>query len=277
MKRSMQGGSTKGERRENRKPAARKFNALPSDHLLSSHLTAAPTRPSNAPLEALTDAQGALINAIEVYDLIFATGEFGTGKTYVPSAMAADAMLAKEITKIYITRPNVGCDEDYGFLPGDLNEKVAPWAQPVIDVLNERMGAGHVEYLLKVGKIEIAPLGMLRGRTFKDCFVILDEAQNTTPKQMKLFLSRIGERCTMVVDGDLEQCDLPAGSPSGLVDGMNKMIGHAWVGHIHFGVDDIVGSGNARDVCLAYSSKRETRPVHHPASPTGAILTSRVH
>lgn len=226
--------------------------ALPSDMLLTKPRMQA----NNKPLEALTDAQAALINAITVYDLIFATGEFGTGKTYVPSVMAADALLAGEIEKIYITRPNLGCDEEYGFLPGDLDEKTAPWAAPVIDVLNQRLGAGHVEYFLKVGTIEIAPLGMLRGRTFKDCFVILDEAQNTTPKQMKLFLSRIGENCTMVVDGDLEQCDLPASVESGLRDGMDKMIGHKWVGHVHFGIDDIVRSGNARDVCLAYSTKK---------------------
>lgn len=231
-------------------------------------------RPSVKPLEPLTLAQAALINALDVYDLIFATGEFGTGKTYVPSATAADALLAGTIDKIYITRPNIGCEEEYGFLPGELDEKVAPWAQPVIDVLIERMGAGHVEYLLKVKKIEIAPLGMLRGRTFKDCFVILDEAQNTTPKQMKLFLSRIGENCKMVVDGDLEQCDLPAGAESGLRDGMEKMLGHSWVVHVNFGIDDIVRSGNARDVCLAYSTKKG-----HPVGQAelGRFLGHRPH
>lgn len=205
------------------------------------------------PWAPITDAQHALKNAIDVYPITFAIGEFGTGKTYVPASIGADRFLAGEIDKFIITRPAVGCDEEHGFLPGDLDEKVAPWAQPVIDVLNERLGAGHVEYLRKAGVIEIAPLGMLRGRTFSNAFVMLDEAQNTTPRQMKLFLSRIGEGTTMVVDGDLEQKDIVG--KSGLEDAVERFRHHQSFGYVEFGVDDIVRSGIAREVCLGYSAR----------------------
>ena len=208
---------------------------------------------AKAPWFPLTDAQGSLKNAIDVYPITFAVGEFGTGKTFVPAAIAADRFMAREIDKILITRPAVGCDEEYGFLPGDLDEKVAPWAKPVIEVLEQRMGASYVDYLLKVGKIEIAPLAFLRGRTFTDAFVILDEAQNTTPRQMKLFLSRIGEGTTMVVDGDIEQQDI-AGK-SGLEDAIERFKGHPSFGYVEFGVEDIVRSGVAREICYGYSAR----------------------
>ena len=221
---------------------------LPSDKYLPTPRAI----PALRPIEGMTDAQDALINALDVYEIIFATGEFGTGKTYVPVAKWCEAYQAGDTEKLYITRPNVGCDEEYGFLPGDLSEKVAPWAAPVVQVLNERLGAGHVDYLIKAGVIEIAPLGMLRGLTMKNCWAILDEAQNATPKQMKLFLSRIGENAKFIIDGDLEQKDIPG--QSGLEDGLNRMSGHHCVGHVHFEIDDIVRSGIARDVCIAYSN-----------------------
>jgi phosphate starvation-inducible PhoH-like protein len=184
-------------------------------------------------------------------------GPAGTGKTYIPAAIAAEAMSRKSIKKIIITRPAVGADEEHGFLPGDLKEKVAPWAAPVVSILEEKLGAGAVEYMIDSGQIEIAPLGMLRGHTFNDAFVIFDEAQNATKKQMKLFLTRFGKNCKMVVDADpYEQCDIGDGSMSGFVDGWETMHGHPSVGFIQFTLDDIVRSGMCREILLRYNSKK---------------------
>lgn len=195
------------------------------------------------------------MNAIEVYDLVFCKGPAGTGKTYIPAAMAADYFRAKEIKKIIITRPAVGADEEHGFLPGDLNEKTAPWAAPVLKILEERMGAGAVEYMIQSGQIEIAPLGMLRGHTFNDAFVILDEAQNVTPKQMKLFLTRIGRNAKVIVDGDpYDQTDIDG--MSGMDDAWDVMMGHDQVGFIEFTIDDIVRSGLVRDVLIRYAERK---------------------
>jgi phosphate starvation-inducible PhoH-like protein len=186
-------------------------------------------------------------------------GPAGTGKTYIPAAYAAELFDAKQIKKIIVTRPAVGADEEHGFLPGDLNEKVAPWAAPVIAILEERLGAGAVEYMIESKQIEIAPLGMLRGHTFNDAFVIFDEAQNATKKQMKLFLTRFGKNCKMVVDADpYEQCDIGEGSMSGFVDGWEVMKGHRSVGFIQFTLDDIVRSGMCREILLRYNNQKGT-------------------
>lgn len=246
----------KGARRTQR-AANTQHATLPGDSL-----QVPAQRAKRKPWQLLTEAQRVLSNAISVYPITFAVGEFGTGKTFVPAATAADAFIAGEIDKILITRPSVGCDEELGFLPGTLEEKIAPWAKPVVEVLIERMGAGHVEYLLKVGKIEIAPLGLLRGRTFTNAFVMLDEAQNTTPKQMKLFLSRIGEGTTMVIDGDMEQKDIDG--KSGLEDAIARFKGHPAFGYVEFGVEDIVRSGVAKEICYGYSA-RYARSANAPA------------
>jgi phosphate starvation-inducible protein PhoH and related proteins len=259
-------GQTKGERREGRKSQRNHFHppSLPGDHL---------TRPrqqrNRKPFTPKTDTQERYANAIEVYDLVFCRGPMGTGKTYVPAALAAEAFEDKLISKIIITRPCVGAEEEYGFLPGDLHEKTAPWAKPVLDVLTEKLGAGAVEYLVESGQIEIAPLGMLRGATFKDCFVLFDEAQNATIGQMKLFLTRIGENAKVIVDGDPdEQLDIPA-SESGFNDAWDRMQGHPQIGFVTFDVDDIVRSGLARDILLRYREKKGASVGH---AELGTIL-----
>lgn len=225
---------------------------LPSD----LHLAAPRTQKSRKPLEPRTDAQASYLNAIDTYDLVFCMGPAGTGKTYVAAARAAEELDRKRIKKIIITRPAVGAEEEYGFLPGELEEKIAPWAAPVIAILEERLGAGAVEYMLQAKQIEIAPLGMLRGHTFNDAWVIFDEAQNATPKQMKLFLTRFGENCKMIVDADpYDQCDLPEGTKSGFLDAWDVMKGHRSVGFVEFTLDDIVRSGMCRDILLRYSEK----------------------
>jgi phosphate starvation-inducible PhoH-like protein len=234
---------------------ARREQHPPSDFL-------APTpriQRSTKPLEAQTEAQAAYLNAIDVYDLVFCMGPAGTGKTYIPAARAAEALARRDIEKFIITRPAVGADEEYGFLPGELEEKIAPWAAPVIAILEERLGSGTVEYMLQAKKIEIAPLGMLRGHTFNNTWVLFDEAQNATPKQMKLFLTRFGKNCKMIVDADpYDQCDIGDGHMTGFVDAWELMKGHPKTGFIEFTLDDIVRSGMCRDILLRYHTRKGT-------------------
>jgi phosphate starvation-inducible PhoH-like protein len=239
-------------------------HGLPGDDL---SFTQPRTQANRTPLEAQTEAQSAYINAIGVYDLVFCKGPAGTGKTYIPAVMAAEAFRAKAIKKIIITRPAVGADEEHGFLPGDLKEKVAPWAAPVLKIIEQKLGAGTVEYLIESGQIEIAPLGMLRGHTFNDAFVICDEAQNITPKQMKLFLTRIGENAKVVVDGDpYDQKDIQG--MSGMDDAWDVMRGHPRVGFVEFDIDDIVRSGLVRDILIRYA-ERKGEPVGQAAANSG--------
>lgn len=229
--------------------------------------------PTKQPLTPQTEAQRQYMSTIATYDLVFCKGPAGTGKTYIPATMAAAAIEAAQVNKIIITRPAVGAEEEYGFFPGDLNEKVAPWAKPVIAILQERLGAGRVEYMLKAETIEIAPLGMLRGHTFNDAFVIFDEAQNATPSQMKLFLTRIGQNVKVIVDGDpFDQKDI-AGL-SGFDDAWRVMEGHPSVGFIEFDIDDIVRSGLCRDVLIRYAQKKD-RTVGHAELQT--VLGARKH
>lgn len=248
MTKRSQGCTTKAERREKSKARYQRNATLPGDHLDVSRPT---TRHSRRPLEPKTEAQAAYINAIQTYDLIFCKGPAGTGKTYVAAAAAAEAFEGREIKKIIITRPAVAAEEDYGYFPGDLMEKIAPWAKPVIAILEQRLGAGAVEYMLKSEQIEIAPLGMLRGHTFENAFIIFDEAQNATVSQMKLFLTRIGENVKVIVDGDPdEQTDIKG--ESGFMDAWDRMRGHRQIGFVSFTIDDIVRSGLCRDILLRY-------------------------
>lgn len=256
-------------------------HALPGDDLLT---TVPRIQGNRKPLEAQTDAQASYINAIATYDLTFCKGPAGTGKTFIPAVMAADAFRGKHIKKIIITRPAVGADEEHGFLPGDLLEKTVPWAKPVVAILEERLGAGAVEYMLKSGQIEISPLGMLRGHTFNDAFVIFDEAQNATPKQMKLFLTRIGKNVKVIVDGDpYDQTDIQG--TSGMDDAWDVMRGHPQVGFVEFTIDDIVRSGLVRDVLIRYANRKgepvgqadATAGLDKFLSNAGPVLGDRPH
>ena len=213
------------------------------------------TRGSKKPLKALNKTQGVYMKCINNATITFSKGPAGTGKTYIAASMAAEALKRNEIEKIIITRPAVEAEEEFGFLPGDLDEKFAPYFSPVRKILEERLGAGTVEYMLKAGKIEIAPIAFLRGHTFKDCWVLFDEAQNTTPKQMYLFLSRIGDNCKVVIDGDLKQLDIEG--HSGLDDAIDKMHGHPQVRVVQFEPKDIVRSGIARDIIMRYEGLDE--------------------
>jgi phosphate starvation-inducible PhoH-like protein len=203
------------------------------------------------PLRALTEAQGAYAASIQDNIITFGVGPAGTGKSYVAAAMAADMLHDKEIDKIIITRPAVEAGESFGFLPGELEEKYAPYIDPFRDILNERLGKSYVEYLIKHNRIMAKPLAFMRGMTFKNCWAIFDEAQNATPGQMKLFLTRIGESCKVIVDGDCEQSDLTV--QSGLTDALYRFRGMTNIGIVRFDINDIVRHGIVRDVIRAYA------------------------
>lgn len=202
------------------------------------------------PLAPKTDNQRRYINAIRNFDLTFGTGPAGTGKTYIACAIAAEMLESKSVEQIILTRPAVEAGEEFGFIPGDLNEKYEPYLTPVRSVFEERLGKSYFEYLLKVGKIKAVPLAFMRGMTFNDAFVILDEAQNTTTKQMKMFLTRLGTNCKTVIDGDEEQVDI-AGA-SGLTDSIARISYIPAVKVIEFGENDIVRSGLVAEVIKAY-------------------------
>ncbi|KAF0994461.1 PhoH family protein [Geobacillus sp. TFV-3] len=168
------------------------------------------------PIRVKTLGQRYYVAAIEQYDLTFGIGPAGTGKTYLAVVMAVKALKNGSVKRIVLTRPAVEAGESLGFLPGDLKEKVDPYLRPLYDALNDVLGAEYTQRLIERGTIEIAPLAYMRGRTLEDAFVILDEAQNTTPAQMKMFLTRLGFGSKMVITGDISQVDLPKGVESGL-------------------------------------------------------------
>lgn len=208
----------------------------------------------NSPIVARNEAQAHYLKAIESKQLIFATGEAGCGKTWISAAKAAEALIHKDVDRIIVTRPVLQADEDLGFLPGDISEKFAPYFRPVYDVLVKRLGASFMQYCLRpeIGKVEIAPFAYMRGRTFENAVVILDEAQNVTAAQMKMFLTRLGENVTVIVNGDITQCDLPAGVQSGLSDALARFEEDEMVGLVRFTTDDCVRSALCQRTLKAY-------------------------
>lgn len=207
----------------------------------------------NSPIRAKTGAQERYIQAVKHFTLTFATGPAGTGKTWLAAALAAQALEAKETERIVITRPAIEAGENLGFLPGELEEKFDPYLQPFRDVLIQRLGKGAFEYHLRVGNIEAVPLAYMRGRTFKNAWVILDEAQNTTPTQMKMFLTRIGEDCKVIVNGDVRQQDIRG--ESGLVDAVRRVSFIPAVKVVEFGRSDVVRSGLVQEIVEAYEKE----------------------
>ena len=207
------------------------------------------------PITARNEAQAQYLNAIESKQLIFATGEAGCGKTWISAAKAAEALIHKDVDRIIVTRPVLQADEDLGFLPGDVSEKFAPYFRPVYDVLVKRLGASFMQYCLRpeIGKVEIAPFAYMRGRTFENAVVMLDEAQNVTAAQMKMFLTRLGENVTVIVNGDVTQCDLPAHVRSGLSDALARFEEDDMVGIVRFNKDDCVRSALCQRTLNAYN------------------------
>ena len=233
---------TKKQKRRERFPSSSTFDEFA--------MPVAPAPRALEPIKAQTPKQDKYIKSIKSHIITFATGSAGTGKTYVAAALAAQALENHTVKRIIVTRPAVEAGESLGFLPGELDEKFDPYLQPFRLVLEERLGKTKVEYLLKTKIIEAIPLGYLRGRTFKDAFVILDEAQNTTPKQMKMFLTRIGLDTKVVINGDTSQIDIHG--ESGLSDAIRRISFIPTVAHVHFTRDDVVRSGIVSEIIQAY-------------------------
>ena len=190
-------------------------------------------------------------------ELVFGLGPAGTGKTYLAVALAVSMMIEGAVDKIILSRPAVEAGENLGFLPGDLKEKVDPYLRPLYDALYEMLPAEQVDKKLALGEIEIAPLAFMRGRTLSNAFVILDEAQNTTPMQMKMFLTRLGENSRMVVNGDLSQVDLPRGVVSGLRDALETLKGVSNISSVSFSANDVVRHGLVAKIVKAYEEKNK--------------------
>lgn len=197
-------------------------------------------------------AQKEYIDAIRTYDIVFGIGPAGTGKTYLAMATAVAALNAGEITRVILVRPAVEAGEKLGFLPGDLVEKVNPYVRPLYDALHDMIDFEQTNTLLQRGVIEVAPLAFMRGRTLNDCFVILDEAQNTTPEQMKMFLTRLGISSKAVITGDITQIDLPNGTRSGLIETVEILTDVEGLKFVYFTDKDVIRHRLVQDIIKAY-------------------------
>jgi phosphate starvation-inducible PhoH-like protein len=194
------------------------------------------------------------LEAIDTHDIVFGIGPAGTGKTYLAMAQAVAFLLAKRISRIILARPAVEAGEKLGFLPGDLQEKVNPYLRPLYDALYDMIDIERVERLIERGTVEVAPIAFMRGRTLNDAFVILDEAQNTTSEQMKMFLTRLGFGSKAVITGDITQIDLPTGRTSGLVEAMKVVGDIEGIAFVHFDEKDVVRHQLVQQIVKAYES-----------------------
>lgn len=205
------------------------------------------------------------LDAIEAHDIVFGIGPAGTGKTYLAMAQAVSYLLAKKVSRIILARPAVEAGEKLGFLPGDLQEKVNPYLRPLYDALYDMLDVEKAERMLERGVIEVAPIAFMRGRTLNDAFVILDEAQNTTSEQMKMFLTRLGFGSKAVVTGDITQIDLPSGRTSGLVEAMH-VVGHVdGIAFVYFDDRDVVRHKLVQSIVKAYEAHANAPADRQPA------------
>jgi phosphate starvation-inducible protein PhoH and related proteins len=231
------------------------------DHFLKGSLTPGGRRR----VAPKTINQRRYLEAIDQHDIVFGIGPAGTGKTYLAMAQAVAFLVAKKVSRIILARPAVEAGEKLGYLPGDLQEKVNPYLRPLYDALYDMLDTERVARYLERGVIEIAPIAFMRGRTLNDSFVILDEAQNTTSEQMKMFLTRLGFGAKAVITGDVTQIDLPAGRTSGLVEAM-KVVSHIeGVSFIYFDDRDVVRHKLVQQIVKAYeafSNPNGGRPAH---------------
>lgn len=202
-----------------------------------------------------TVGQQEYVQAIRDHDLTFAVGPAGTGKTYLAMAIAVVALKNKEVERIVLTRPAVEAGEKLGFLPGDLTQKVDPYLRPLYDALYDFMGVDSYQKLLERGIVEVAPLAYMRGRTLSDSFIILDEAQNTTSEQMKMFLTRLGFNSKIVVTGDVTQTDLPTGKKSGLTEALEVLKDIPEIGMVNLTAKDVVRHELVQKIVEAYDQK----------------------
>jgi phosphate starvation-inducible PhoH-like protein len=209
------------------------------------------------PIRVKTIGQQKYVNLIKRSDIVFGIGPAGTGKTYLAVVLAVVALKEGSVKRIVLTRPAVEAGENLGFLPGDLQEKVDPYLRPLYDALNDVLGPEQVAKLLERGTIEIAPLAYMRGRTLDDSFIILDEAQNSTPEQMKMFLTRLGFGSKMVITGDVTQIDLPRGKKSGLMEAQRILQHVEEIGFVLFDEQDVVRHSLVQKIIVAYTEDAE--------------------
>lgn len=207
-----------------------------------------------------TETQRQYIEAMRNYDIVIGIGPAGTGKTYLAMAMAINALIKKQVSRIVLARPAVEAGEKLGFLPGDMYEKVNPYLRPLYDALFDMIEAEKASKFIERGIIEIAPLAFMRGRTLNDSFIILDEAQNTTSEQMKMYLTRLGFNSKTVITGDITQIDLPAGKLSGLIEAEKILSGVEGIKVIYFSEKDVVRHKLVQEIVKAYEryEKRNT-------------------
>lgn len=210
-------------------------------------------RPSSIrPIEPKTKGQREYVEAIRKYDIVFGIGPAGTGKTYLAMACAVESLKNQEVRRIILTRPAIEAGESLGFLPGDIYEKISPYLRPLYDALYDMMDAERIEKYIETGIIEVAPLAYMRGRTLNDAFIILDEAQNSTVEQMKMFLTRLGFDSKAVITGDITQSDLPGGKPIGLLQAQQILKDIEGIKIVKFGGSDVVRHELVQKIIEAY-------------------------
>lgn len=230
---------------------------LQADQLLELFKGEITTTFRGKPIRVKTIGQRRYVSTIKNKDIVFGIGPAGTGKTYLAVVLAVTALKEGKVKRIILTRPAVEAGESLGFLPGDLQEKVDPYLRPLYDALNDVLGPDQVVKSLERGLIEIAPLAYMRGRTLDDSFIILDEAQNSTAEQMKMFLTRLGFGSKMVITGDVTQIDLPRGKNSGLVEAERILQNIEELGFIHFTEQDVVRHSLVQRIITAYETNKD--------------------
>ncbi|MFH1413234.1 MAG: PhoH family protein [Candidatus Omnitrophota bacterium] len=203
-----------------------------------------------------TKGQGEYVAGIKKYDIVFGIGPAGTGKTYLAMGCAVEALKNHHVRRIVLTRPAIEAGESLGFLPGDMHEKIKPYLRPLYDALYDMMEAERIEKYLETGVIEVAPLAYMRGRTLNDAFIILDEAQNCTAEQMKMFLTRLGFDSKVVITGDITQSDLPDGKPVGLLEAQDILKEIEGIKFIYFGGSDVVRHALVQRIIEAYDKTK---------------------
>lgn len=263
------------------------FNSLSEDVILDIIKGKAPviTKQENLiihgmngkPIVARTENQQRLVKAFEENDLVFATGPAGTGKTFIAIALAVKALKNKEIRKIILSRPAVEAGEKLGFLPGEMKDKLDPYLQPLYDALQDMVPGAKLKEYMENNVIQIAPLAFMRGRTLNDAVIILDEAQNTTTHQIKMFLTRLGMNAKMIITGDVTQIDLPPTATSGLVQAMQILKGVKGIGKVEFEKKDIVRHKLVQRIVEAYDKFDSKQPRKSGSRPAPADTTNNIN
>ncbi len=230
-----------------------KFVALYEEEIIKDN--------NGKPIRVKTLGQKVYVDSVKKHDIVFGIGPAGTGKTFLAVTLAVTALKRGQVKRIILTRPAVEAGESLGFLPGDLKEKVDPYLRPVYDALYQILGKEQTTRLMEREIIEIAPLAYMRGRTLDDAFVILDEAQNTTIMQMKMFLTRLGFNSKMIVNGDISQIDLPRHAKSGLIDASQKLQGISQIDFVHLSAKDVVRHPVVAEIIHAYENDAHTAPL----------------